>query len=153
MPRKILQENPRENPPKFIQQKFSNTFLQIGQGKNWPRGIPRLMKMGWSSLEGVLWRAGCALFFPLPSQPLRLHGLGLPLPTRPEAQDSFLRERMCLRPCQFSQWARGGVRGGARGCEKGFAFQEGFLLFSDGFRRKEEFEETLANLLITHFSF
>ena len=34
MPRKILQENPRENPPKFIQQKSSNTFLQIAQGKN-----------------------------------------------------------------------------------------------------------------------
>ena len=31
--RKILQENPRENPPKFIQQKSSNTFLQIGRGK------------------------------------------------------------------------------------------------------------------------
>ena len=29
--RKILQENPRENPPKFIQQKSSNTFLQIGR--------------------------------------------------------------------------------------------------------------------------
>ena len=33
VPRKILQENPRENPPKFIQQKSSNTFLQIAQGK------------------------------------------------------------------------------------------------------------------------
>ena len=33
MPRKILQENPRENPPNFIQQKSSNTFLQIAQGK------------------------------------------------------------------------------------------------------------------------
>ena len=32
VPRKILQENPRENPPKFIQQKSSNTFLQIAQG-------------------------------------------------------------------------------------------------------------------------
>ena len=32
VPRKILQENPRENPPKFIQQKSSNTFLQIGRG-------------------------------------------------------------------------------------------------------------------------
>ena len=30
---KILQENPRENPPEFIQQKFSDTFLQIGRGK------------------------------------------------------------------------------------------------------------------------
>ena len=35
MPRKILQENPRENPPNFIQQKSSNTFLQIGRGKKW----------------------------------------------------------------------------------------------------------------------
>ena len=33
VPRKILQENPRENLPKFIQQKSSNTFLQIGRGK------------------------------------------------------------------------------------------------------------------------
>ena len=32
VPRKILQENPRQNPPKFIQQKSSNTFLQIAQG-------------------------------------------------------------------------------------------------------------------------
>ena len=32
-PRKILQENPRENPPEFIQQKSSDTFLQIGRGK------------------------------------------------------------------------------------------------------------------------
>ena len=32
VPRKILQENPRENPPKFIQQKSSDTFLQIGRG-------------------------------------------------------------------------------------------------------------------------
>ena len=32
VPRKILQENLRENPPKFIQQKSSNTFLQIGRG-------------------------------------------------------------------------------------------------------------------------
>ena len=31
VPRKILQENPRENPPKFIQQKSSDTFLQIGR--------------------------------------------------------------------------------------------------------------------------
>ena len=37
VPRKILQENPRENPPKFIQQKSSNTFLQIAQGKKSPR--------------------------------------------------------------------------------------------------------------------
>ena len=34
VPRKILQENFRENPPKFMQQKSSNTFLQIGRGKN-----------------------------------------------------------------------------------------------------------------------
>ena len=34
VPRKILQENPRENPPRFIQQKSSNTFLQIGRGNN-----------------------------------------------------------------------------------------------------------------------
>ena len=34
VPRKILQENPRENPPNSIQQKSSNTFLQIGRGKN-----------------------------------------------------------------------------------------------------------------------
>ena len=33
---KILQENPRENPPKSIQQKSSNTFLQIAQGNRWP---------------------------------------------------------------------------------------------------------------------
>ena len=33
VPRKILQENPRENPPKFIQQKSSDTFLQNGRGK------------------------------------------------------------------------------------------------------------------------
>ena len=33
VPRKILQENPRQNPPNFIQQKSSNTFLQIAQGK------------------------------------------------------------------------------------------------------------------------
>ena len=33
VPRKILQENPRENPPKFIQQKSSDTLLQIGWGK------------------------------------------------------------------------------------------------------------------------
>ena len=32
VPRKIHSENPRENPPKFIQQKSSNTFLQIAQG-------------------------------------------------------------------------------------------------------------------------
>ena len=32
VPRKILQENPRQNPPKFLQQKSSNTFLQIAQG-------------------------------------------------------------------------------------------------------------------------
>ena len=31
VPRKILQENPRENPPKFIQQKSSDTLLQIGR--------------------------------------------------------------------------------------------------------------------------
>ena len=36
--RKILQENPRENPPNFIQQKSSNTFLQIGRGKDSVRG-------------------------------------------------------------------------------------------------------------------
>ena len=36
VPRKILQENPRESPPKFIQQKSSNTFLQIAQGNIWP---------------------------------------------------------------------------------------------------------------------
>ena len=30
--RKILQENPRENPPKFIQPKSSDTRLQIGRG-------------------------------------------------------------------------------------------------------------------------
>ena len=35
VPRKILQENPRENPPKFIQQKSSNTFLQIAHGRIW----------------------------------------------------------------------------------------------------------------------
>ena len=34
VPRKILQENPRQNPPKFIQQKSSDTFLQIGRAKN-----------------------------------------------------------------------------------------------------------------------
>ena len=34
VPRKILQENPRKNPPKFIQQKSSDTFLQNGRGKN-----------------------------------------------------------------------------------------------------------------------
>ena len=33
VPRKILQENPRENPPKFIQQKSSDTLLQIGWGE------------------------------------------------------------------------------------------------------------------------
>ena len=33
VPRKILQENPRENPPKCIQQKSSDTFLQIGRGR------------------------------------------------------------------------------------------------------------------------
>ena len=33
VPRKIHSENPRENPPKFIQQKSSDTFLQIGRGK------------------------------------------------------------------------------------------------------------------------
>ena len=33
VPRKILQENPRGNPPKFIQQKSSDTLLQIGWGK------------------------------------------------------------------------------------------------------------------------
>ena len=31
VPRKILQENPRKNPPKFIQQKSSDTFLQPTQ--------------------------------------------------------------------------------------------------------------------------
>ena len=34
VPRKILQENPRENPSKFIQQKSSNIFLQIAQGNH-----------------------------------------------------------------------------------------------------------------------
>ena len=34
MPRKILQENPRENPPRVIRQKSSDTFLQIGQGND-----------------------------------------------------------------------------------------------------------------------
>ena len=32
-PEKILQENPREDPPKFIQQKSSDTFLQNGRTK------------------------------------------------------------------------------------------------------------------------
>ena len=31
VPRKILQENPRENPPIFIQQKSSDTLLQNGR--------------------------------------------------------------------------------------------------------------------------
>ena len=35
VPRKILQENPRENPPKCIQQKSSDTFLRIGRGKEY----------------------------------------------------------------------------------------------------------------------
>ena len=49
VPRKILQENPRENPPKFIQQKSSDTFLQIAQGKNFcPKfalNFPRFFKV------------------------------------------------------------------------------------------------------------
>ena len=32
--KKILQENPRENSPKFTQQKSSDTFLQIGRGNS-----------------------------------------------------------------------------------------------------------------------
>ena len=36
-PRKIHSENPRENPPKFIQPKSSDTFLQIGRGKSYSR--------------------------------------------------------------------------------------------------------------------
>ena len=33
VPRKILQESPRKNPPNFIHQKSSDTFLQNGRGK------------------------------------------------------------------------------------------------------------------------
>ena len=39
MPRKILQENPRKNPPKFIQQKSSDTFLQNGRGNKYAARI------------------------------------------------------------------------------------------------------------------
>ena len=31
VPRTILQENPRKNPPKFVQQKSSDTLLQISE--------------------------------------------------------------------------------------------------------------------------
>ena len=73
VPRKILQENPRENPPKFIQQKSSNTFLQIAQGKfystfeypplkfgGWKRHLPNLGGMG-ANLGNVGMRIACPL--------------------------------------------------------------------------------------------
>ena len=41
VPRKILQENPRENPPNFIQQKSSDTCLQIGRGKRTQKSAKR----------------------------------------------------------------------------------------------------------------
>ena len=47
--KKILQENPRRNPPKFIQQKSSDTFLQNGRGKN---GHFPLRRVGKSHVAG-----------------------------------------------------------------------------------------------------
>ena len=56
VPRKILQENLRENPPKFIQQKSSNTFLQIAQGNKFAarscRGFFTLGDRCWLPMKG-----------------------------------------------------------------------------------------------------
>ena len=50
VPRKILQENPRENPPNFKQQKSSNTFLQIGRGNILGAYVLLIWGWGWSKL-------------------------------------------------------------------------------------------------------
>ena len=53
VPRKILQENPRENPPKFIQQKSSDTLLQIGWGKKLISAAAHVLEEDLVAIEGV----------------------------------------------------------------------------------------------------
>ena len=47
---------PRENPPNFIQQKSSNTFLQIGRGKNSENFTFLVLKwpFGTTEMRGVM---------------------------------------------------------------------------------------------------
>ena len=94
VPRKILQENPRENPPKFIQQKSSNTFLQIAQGNTLDdrRWLPKTIKTGTSAPKPALNR-GSRWAVPLNNTNLAIQGGSErdPNPPEPEITQKLLK--------------------------------------------------------------